>query len=63
MDWEDDPLDMFLVEAEEVTYLIGYSYHNESFKCRYSEILGKALNGRIDIGDLTNIMRKVRKNG
>lgn len=63
MGWEDVPLDMVLSAAEELTHYKGYLYHNESFKCRYSEILGKALDGRIDVGDLMNVMRKVRKNG
>ena len=63
MDWEDVPTEMLLSAAEELTHYIGYGYHNESFKCRYSDILGRALNSRVDVGDLLNVMHKVRKNG
>jgi hypothetical protein len=62
MDWEDVPLDMLFSAAEELTHFIGYSYHNELFKCRYAEIMKKGLGGLVELRDFTNVIRKVRKN-
>ena len=64
MEWEDVALDMLLNASEELVHYIGYSVHNESFKCKYADFIKKALEGRVNIRNFLNSTKKVtKKNG
>lgn len=61
MTWEECALDMILTASEELAHHVGYTYHNESFKNKYSEILKVALDDRVKIRSLLNTVKKVTK--
>ncbi|MBL6995796.1 ATP-binding protein [Desulfobacula sp.] len=61
MSWEDATLDIMLTAAEEIAHHLGYSFHNESFKCKYTDLIKVALGGRVNIKSLLNNIKKVTK--
>lgn len=61
LDWQEASFKMLIAAAEELTHHIGYEYHNESFKCRYTELLEIALRERVYMDDIVITIRKVRK--
>ena len=61
MTWEECALDLILTASEELAHHVGYTYHNESFKNKYSEILKLALDDRVKIKSFLDTIRKVTK--
>jgi hypothetical protein len=63
LEWSDASFKMLIAAAEELAHYTGYDYHNESFKCRYTELLEIALKERVYVDDFVMTIRKVRKKG
>ena len=61
MSWEESVFDMIFSAAEELTHLLGYEYHNESFKNAYTTMLTKALVNRASVNDLVRLKSKAVK--
>ena len=61
MSWEESVFDMIFSAAEELTHLLGYEYHNESFKNAYTTMLTKALVNRACVNDLVKLKSKAVK--
>ena len=61
-DWDESAIYMMALAAEELTHLLGYQYHNESFKNKYTELLMTVMMERVKCADLVNSLSRVRKN-
>jgi len=61
MSWEESVFDMIFSAAEELTHLLGFQYHNESFKNAYTTMLTKALVNRASVNDLVKLKSKAVK--
>jgi hypothetical protein len=61
LDWDEASSKMIITASEELAHYTGYSYHNESFKCRYTNLLEIALKERVYVDDFVSVTRKVRK--
>ncbi|WP_300463684.1 ATP-binding protein [Desulfobacula sp.] len=59
--WEESVFDMIFSAAEELTHMLGYEYHNESFKNKYTTLLTKALANRARVNDLVKLKSKAVK--
>jgi len=59
--WEEAVFDMIFSAAEELTHMLGYEYHNESFKNAYTTLLSKALANRASVTDLVKLKSKAVK--
>ena len=59
--WEEAVFDMIFSAAEELTHMLGYQYHNESFKNAYTTLLSKALANRASVTDLVKLKSKAVK--
>jgi len=60
--WEEVALKMLVSASEELVHFSGINYHNETFKCRFSDVLERALQERVIVDDFLSDIRKVRKN-
>ena len=60
-DWGEAAVKMLIAATEELVHFCGYSYHNETFKCQFSNVLEKALHDRVFVDDFLSPIRKVRK--
>jgi len=61
LDWDEASSKMIITASEELTHYTGYSYHNESFKCRYTNLLEIALKERVYVDDFVSVTRKVQE--
>jgi hypothetical protein len=59
--WDEIAIDMLLTASEELAHLMGYNYHNESFKNQYTKLIKSMLLDRTKVTDFLAPLSKVRK--